>query len=371
MKILHIASFDGNIGDNASHIGFNTLLTEVMNDVYTIERLEIRKFYNNYTLSDKHRFDEDFVELANHYDLLFIGGGGFLDFDIKGSATGTTIGIGCEILEKIKIPMVISSIGCNPRNEIPEGNIEKFRRFLDCYLGSNNRHLAVRNDGSRDVLREVIGEKYYQAIPEVLDHGFFYNNDGSFYRPTPKEYILINTTSDQVQMKNRHIGTVNEDNYVSEMTKVIDHIIRDTEYDIVFAPHIYSDFKAIDALLKNLNDFHLRTRIVITPYVQGDQGCNQIFSAYRNSNLVLGMRFHANVCTIAMGNAGLGLGALDRIAGMYKSLNLDDQYITVDKPFEAELIKKIHSNINRSNTGAETLALKKVESKQYYQQVLN
>ncbi|MEO6497705.1 MAG: polysaccharide pyruvyl transferase family protein [Mucilaginibacter sp.] len=370
MKILHVASFDGNIGDNASHMGFRTLLSEVMDAEYSIEQLEIRKFYNNYSLPDKQRFDEDFASLANKYDLLFIGGGGFLDFDIKGSATGTTIGISPQVLDKIKVPVIISSIGSNPRNEIPEGNIEKFSAFLDSFLAGKNRHLAVRNDGSREVIREVIGEKYYNAIPEVLDHGFFYDNDGSLYRPTEKDYILINTTSDQVQMKNRGIGEVNESSYVAEMGTVLNHIIHETPYDIVFAPHIYSDFKAIDSLLKNVNDFHLRTRIVIAPYVQGNYGCNQIFSAYKNSSLVLGMRFHANVCTIAMGNAGIGLGALDRISGMYKSLGMDDQFVTVDQPFSDKLITAMGRSIITPGINTVKLAEKKARTTAYYRDIL-
>ncbi|RCH56651.1 hypothetical protein DJ568_01970 [Mucilaginibacter hurinus] len=372
MKILHVASFDGNIGDNASHIGFHSLLSRVMDEgTYSIEQLEIRKFYNNYTLPDKHRFDDDFATLANSYDLLFIGGGGFLDFDIKGSPTGTTIGISPSILDKIKVPVVISSIGCNPRNEIPEGNINKFKDFLDSYLGHSNRYLAVRNDGSREVIREVIGEHYYNAIPEVLDHGFFYDNDGSFYRPTEKDYILINTTSDQVQMKNRLLGEVDQDSYVDEMGKVISHIIDNTPYDIVFAPHIYSDYKAIDILLKNVNDFHLRTRIVVAPYVQGDYGCNQIFSAYKNSALVLGMRFHANVCTIAMNTPGIGLGALDRVSGLYRSLGMDGQFVTVDQPFSNELITGMGKYIKTPGINTTKLAEMKADMIDYYHKILN
>ncbi|RYY35716.1 MAG: polysaccharide pyruvyl transferase family protein [Sphingobacteriaceae bacterium] len=370
MKILHVASFDGNIGDNASHIGFRNIFSELLGGDFTVHQLEIRKFYNNYSLPDKQRFDEDFAKLANGYDLLFIGGGGFLDFDIKGSVTGTTIGMPPEVLDKLSVPVIISSIGSNPRNEIPEGNIEKYRAFLDAFLSKSNRYLAVRNDGSRQVIKEVIGEKYYQAIPEVLDHGFFYTNDGSFYKPTEREYILINTTSDQVQMKNRNIGTVNADNYIDEMGKVINHIINDTAYDLVFAPHIYSDFAAINSLVKNVNDFHMRTRVVITPYVQGNFGANQIFSAYKNSAIALGMRFHANVCTIAMNSVGIGLGALDRVAAMYNSMELNEQYVTVDKPFGDELISKIHGSIKSGDTGAEVLAQRQAETKAYYKQIL-
>lgn len=342
MKILHVASFDGNIGDNASHLGFASLLRQATNEEYVVDQLEMRRFYNNYSLANKCRFDSNFTEKANSYDLLVIGGGGFLDFDIKGSGTGTTIDLTKEVLDQLEVPVMITSIGSNPRNTIPEGNIEKFRSFLDAYLDSDNRFLAVRNDGSKQVLAELVGKQYHDAIPEVLDHGFFYENDGSYYRPCEQDYVLINTTVDQVQMKNRQIGTVDEALYLSEMSKVIDHIISETDYQIVFAPHIYSDYKAIDALLKNVNDFNVRTRIVITPYAQGNYGCNQIFSAYKNSSLVIGMRFHANVCSMGMDVPNIGLAVLDRVKCLYENMGVEEDLIIANKPFGEKLITRMH-----------------------------
>ena len=52
MKILHIASFRGNIGDNASHLGFYSILDQVIKN-YSVERIEMRKFYKNYNGDDK------------------------------------------------------------------------------------------------------------------------------------------------------------------------------------------------------------------------------------------------------------------------------------------------------------------------------
>ena len=48
MKILHIASFNGNIGDNAHHNGFRKNFSEIIGVRNLIwDELEIRKFYWN------------------------------------------------------------------------------------------------------------------------------------------------------------------------------------------------------------------------------------------------------------------------------------------------------------------------------------
>lgn len=76
-KILHVASFVGNIGDNASHMGLHNILKSIVKIPFTIDEMEIRRFYKNYNLPDKMMFDSQFVHLANCYDLLIIGGGWF------------------------------------------------------------------------------------------------------------------------------------------------------------------------------------------------------------------------------------------------------------------------------------------------------
>lgn len=338
MKILHLASFDGNIGDNASHMGFNRLMSEILPYRFTSEKLEIRKFYNNYSLPDRCYFDQDFSDKANQYDLLVIGGGGFLDFDIVNSVTGTTLNISERVLDSIKTPIFISSIGSNPRNNIPEDNIGKFRSFLDQFLARKNSFLAVRNDGSLQALRTLIGDKYADAIPQVLDHGFFYDNDGLSYRPTEKPYVLINTTKDQVSMARR---SMDEIAYVNEMRKVVTYLLEETDLDVVFAPHIFGDIAAISDLLSGIDDFYIRKRVSITPYTQGDWGCNQIFSAYKNANLVLGMRFHANVCSLAMNVPTMAIAALDRVCKVYEDLSLSSKVFTLDKLFSQALIEEV------------------------------
>jgi polysaccharide pyruvyl transferase WcaK-like protein len=343
MKILHLASHMGNIGDNASHIGFRKILSSITQEPIYIDQLEIRRFYNSYSLPDKLSFDKEFASLANSYDLLVMGGGGFLDFWVEGSVTGTTLNIPETILDQITTPIFIVSMGCIPHKQIPEGNTEKFRKFLDALLNKKNTLVAVRNDGSSQVLKDIIGKKYFDQIPEVLDHGFFYENNGALYMPCEAPYVLINTTADQVKMLNRRTGTVDEEMFTDEMKNVIHHIIHRTDLSIVFAPHIYADYKAIDLLVNHIDNFQLRSRVIVTPHVQGDFGCNQIFSAYKNSTFTIGMRFHANVCSLAMEVPVFGIAALDRVSSVYESVNLPELALPVDENFSTRAIQLIDS----------------------------
>lgn len=336
-RILHLASFMGNIGDNASHLGLNNILNTIFDSFPKIKRLEIRRFYKNYQLPDKLFFDDNFVNMTNNYDLIIIGGGGFLDYWIENSKTGTTLDISENIFLKIKTPILISSVGSHPHQDIPDGNIEKFEKFLNLILNKDNVSLALRNDGSKVVINNLFGTKYNELIPEVLDNAFFFKPESIGFLISDKKYILLNIAMDQVQMKNMVVGTVNYNFYLFELLKFIKKVIAESDLNIVFAPHIFSDYLAIQELLSGLNNFHIRKRIIISPYVQGDFGCNLIFNLYRKAEFIIGMRFHANVCSMAMEKKSLGLAALDRVAYLYENMGNEDSLVLLNEPFSEKL----------------------------------
>lgn len=338
MKVLHIASFYGNIGDNASHIGFRNIL-KALGISATIDQMEIRRFYKNYSLPDKQGFDESFVVIANQYDLVVFGGGGFLDFWVPNSETGTTIDISLELFDKLNVPVLFTSIGCIPHKEVPEGNVEKFTRFINAILEKKNAEIAVRNDGSKTILESVLGEKIAAKIPQILDNGFFYQPQRKYSRIVDGKYIAINVTKDQLLMKNQTIGEVNTEHFNQELRKYIDLIISHSDLKIVFIPHIFSDIEAIQYAIKGINDFIIRTRVAIAPYIQGDYGSDYLMSVYEGAEYVVGMRFHANVCSLTQGKPIAGLAALDRIKYMCKSVGAENYVVDVNSDFAQSLFE--------------------------------
>lgn len=345
MKILHVASFIGNIGDNASHMGLYKILNKYFIN-YEIEKVEIRKFYKNYKHSDKMFFDKEFIEYVNNFDLMIIGGGGFLDYWVEGSKTGTTIDIAPNLLSLIKIPTLITSVGCIPHKNVPPGNIEKFRRFLDEVNLCDNILISVRNDGSVKSLIDNIGSKYLNNISEVLDNGFFYDSKVKDKILSEDKYIAINITEDQIKMKSEIRDEIDKDKYLKSLSKVVNYICNDLNMGVVFVPHIYSDIKAVSELIDYLDKFLVRKYLSVAPYMQGDKAANKIFSIYKKSELVIGTRFHSNVCSLSMGVPTIGIAALDRVIHMYDSIGLKNNIVMIDGEMSENLISKIDKIIN-------------------------
>jgi len=340
LRILHVASFVGNIGDNASHLGLQEILADYFNH-FDVEQLEIRKFYKNYKHKDNQHFDSTFIEYANQFDMLVIGGGGFLDYWLEGSATGTTIDMEPELVTHIKVPTLICSVGCMPHKTIPLGNVEKFRRFLDAVMLNPKVRIVVRNDGSVSSLKNEIGVKYLPHIPEVLDNGFFFDTQTANPLSMVQGYISINVTNDQLQMISNSRGDIDKKIYLTALAQVVTHITQVLKIRVVFVPHIYTDLKAITEVLSLLDDFIIREYVSVAPCLQYDEGARAVFSIYKNSRLVIGSRFHANVCSLAMGVPTLGLVAPDRVKYIYDQLGLPNSYVLLGYDFADDLIEKI------------------------------
>lgn len=362
MKILHIASFIGNIGDNASHNGFYNILNEILKS-FTIEKVEIRRFYKNYNKSDKMFFDEKLISYINEFDVCFIGGGGFLDYWVENSQTGTTIDISPEILNYIRTPTLFTSIGSNPHKKIPPNNLEKFKYFLDKAIQNNKIHFAFRNDGSMDTIKNNFGVKYLDNFTEILDHGFFYKNDNLCKRILNEKYVAINITEDQIDMLKAKNIELDIENYYNQLKIIIEYIVENLKLSIILVPHIYSDLHAITKLFNVLNDDLIRNNITVGQCMQGFSGADHSFSIYKNSEFVIGTRFHTNVCSLAQGKPTIGLVALDRISYLYNFFGIGNNAIKLEKDFSKKVISSLE---NLKSLNQNILTEKKQKTKLFY-----
>jgi len=340
-RILHVASFIGNIGDNASHCGFYSILKDALGLDFTVERIEIRKFYKNYRGPDRGYFDLDFVRKANRFDLLVIGGGGFLDYWLPDSATGTTIDIDPPTLDALRVPLLITSIGCYPHKKVPDDNVRRLEQFLDRISDRARSTIAFRNDGSLENIRREYGGKYDGIFPEILDNGFFFEPKLKGSLLNGRDYIAINMSDDQLDMLSAEHGVIEKAIYYDQISSLVKTLCDRYAKHIVLIPHIHNDLKAIHHILERQDDFLTRKNISVAPCIQGVEGANLAFSIYRESALVIASRFHANVCSLALNAKTIGIAALDRVSHLYQSLNMKDSVVQPTPEFQQTIIEKI------------------------------
>lgn len=357
MNILHIASFVGNIGDNANHKGLRSCLERAFPDrcpQYT--ELEIRKCYRIYTGADRWAFDEQFVELANAHDLIVIGGGNFFEPWLTESASGTTIDLSLDVLDQIQSPLVFFGVGFDTYKSCPNACLARFLTFSEYLQQRSNTLLSFRNDGSFDNYVSSYGAQAAHNILTVPDGAFFYQPSddlGLIDASGSEEYWGINVASDMKDV--RFPGgekSLTWEQFLDKYAEFLSTALQERDtLRLIFFPHIYKDLSAIGELLDRIDDRFCRDRIVVAPYLYGWEGADKLFGLYDTCALVMGMRFHTNVCAMAMDIPAIGLSSSPKLFDLYADLNLSRRCIDVkNRAFVAplkELISSIESNALR------------------------
>ena len=331
MKILHVASFCGNIGDIANHHGFRGWFEPLLYEKIEWYEFEIRDVYRKTSA-----FDEHFVFLANQVDLVVVGGGNFFEMWVDSSPTGTSISIEKDYLDKIQTPIFFNALGVDDAMGASESNIYKFNNFFRTIINSNQFLVSVRNDGALEVLKEhIYDHTMLRRVIYLPDGGFFTKfttrnaiNSGRGY-----PVIGINLAGDMLDTRfPGGSGIHNYESFLDEFIRLIGKIWKKwPEVRFVFFPHIYSDVKVFADLMSLLPDILRRNHIRMAAYDANSTADNTIFSEYVECNTVLSMRFHANVVAIANNVPSIGLYSYKQIRCLFAELQLEKYLVDVKK----------------------------------------
>ena len=341
MKVLHLASFNGNIGDNANHSGFRPWLESMLGVNVIWTDLEIREFYWK-----EKRFDDSFVNFVSDFDLLVIGGGNYFELWVEHSATGTSIDIPPEFFEKIKVPIFFNALGCDEGQGVTTKSVANFTKFLELLVSKPQYLVTVRNDGAMKTLRKHVPEILADKVFVIPDGGFFveYMKTNAMYLTNSNKRIGINLASDMAEIRFKNFGENNGyESFCNEFATMLENLAKkDPEIHYFFFSHIFRDLTIISDIISRLSDRLRRTRVSTAPYLSGADGAKHIFGLYQQCNLFLGMRFHSNVCAIAMGIPTIGLCNYPQINSLYEEVNYPNGSISVREPgFSNSLIKTI------------------------------
>lgn len=323
LRVLHLASFAGNIGDLANHAGARRMLAERLDFALEFSDLEIREFYWR-----QRSFDDAFVDHANGFDLLIIGGGNYFELWVDHSATGTSIDITAERLARLTVPTVFFALGVDTGQGYSAQSAQRFSAFMATVLGRSDMFVCVRNDGSSRALREVLGEETAGRILTMPDGGFFADPAGCRPMQGDSGRICINIAGDMLERRfDRGLTT---ESFLHELADACRELMDALPaLRINLMPHIWRDSALIAQLLPLIPDPYLRRRVAVDCLEPNEVGLAGFLQSYRSSDLVLGMRFHANVCPIGMGVPARGLLNYPQVGRLYEEVDLQDRLVDV------------------------------------------
>jgi len=339
MKVLHLASFNGNIGDNAHHQGFRSGFEAVFGKVDWFQK-EIRRFYNSWGLE---AFDQKFCDEVNQYDALVIGGGNFFEVCHDYSETGCTINLNKQTIEAIKIPVFFNALGFDIHKGANKENLAKFHSFMKEICERNDFLVTFRNDGSVENYESVYG-KLDSNIYKIPDGGFFVESNRSHAIEAQKKTIGINLASDMINLR---LLQHTYDEFLNILASVYIKLVKEQGIVLRFFPHILSDYKIISDLLDLFDDHLIKYSVEIMPYLTGQGREQEIFSSYAECEVVTGMRFHTNVCAFGMGIKTVPLVTYPKIKHIFTDIGHDDMLVDVNGiGFELSYFNKLNESVN-------------------------
>ena len=381
LKILQLAAYQSNIGDNANISGMRASFADYFSDYeLSFSDWDIVNF--SWSMTD---FSDDTIDFINSFDLFIIGGGGFLEI-IPGADTwtGTRVNIPKEIFERIRVPLVFFAVGIDTVRADLDGRpvereIEKFNDFVEFISGLDRALLSTRHDGSLDVIERLIGKSGADKFMLVPDGGFYATKTDMCHPEiaADKINIAINFGGDLVDARyqadysaspvsNNPLNLTRPKDY--EAPSYLDHrgyskflisfanVIRSLSFDLknvnfILTPHIYRDLEPHFHLLSVTGFPYCRREMTCAAYVHGFSGKDYVMDLYSKCDLTIGMRFHANVCPIGLGTPSIGLGTFPMIGNLYRSLELNDRFIqaSAGSKFEDDLYRSVISSLDNSD----------------------
>lgn len=362
MKILHIASFHGNIGDNANHKGFRKLLSDRLKSQIEFFEVEIRDFYSERGISSFN--DKSFIQKCNKHDLVIIGGGNYFEINWEYSSTGTTIDITNKSLEMIKPPILFNLLGFDDYKGTSESNILKFESFLRNIIPNEKYFVSLRNDGSIDNFKRLISREFHHKIIEAPDGAFNVNYD--LVRPPfisiKRKYIGLNIVKDFIEI--RYNSVKHYKKFIIELKEVIEKFLENhPNHDIIMFSHVPKDIQAISDFITNFNDQFLRKRIIIAPFLSGPQSDEYVFGMYNVCDLIIGMRFHSNVVAVSQNIPTIALSSFKKINKLYEGLDLKSNVLNIS---EANFKNNLEDMLNTINLEKVTEKLTSINRKIYF-----
>jgi len=349
IKILHVASFNGNIGDVLSHVGLYDLLeTEFGISQDYISQLDIRRFYKNATI-DALKFDSDCAANFNNYDFIIIGGGGFLKQAFKNSVSGNTFDFEDQFLSKLKSRILFFSIGgINPFETVNMDAYIKTEKFIEHLYTDPRFEFLFRMDGSayNSEFLNTLLMKNPSSVKQIFD-GAYLNKKKK--HSSISNSVVINIGYDQALESN--LG-------INEITKRTSEIIvrlyqEDSSIMFEFAPHTYYDLEAFSALCKFLPEIIKRNNLKCLQTFTHSSDLKNIILSYGSARLVLTGRFHSAAFAFLFNGNFLPLYDFNRTQYQLKAIGLYKLEVTTSE----DAIKAFNYGTKKLNINSQCIKL--------------
>jgi polysaccharide pyruvyl transferase WcaK-like protein len=279
--------------------------------------------WDDITFSDS-KFDNSFFKLVNSCDLLWVVGAVMFNDRSEHTNGGSRFNLNIAELQQIVKPVVLGGVSYRSWQPIKH-NIKALKDSVEYLNLSNNCLLGVRNDGTKNWLKEMLGNQHLN-LSEFPDPGFF--SLDKFKKISHSKFrrgMIISLNNEDADPRYKDGRSL--DYLIEAVRKVCIEFWSKYNEPIGLAPHSFEDYELLIKLAEKFPKKYLHQSVYILPLLSGINAKN-FYKFYTNPRFVIASRVHAMSPSIGFGNKTLVLSSQARMIEYLKELEISD--ISVD-----------------------------------------
>jgi hypothetical protein len=267
-------------------------------------------------------FGDNFYEKVNNSDLLWIVGAVTFNGREEHTRGGCRFNLNSSDLDRIRVPIVFGGVSYRFWNTHAYPNSQQLRNLLTSLSCREKCLVGVRNDGTREWIRDIIGISS-NAIVEFPDPGLFAVKPRKI---DEKEIQGIVVSLNNEDSDSRFKSEKERENLILSIANACKSFWEIHDEYVSFAPHSFEDYELFGELTKLLPKKFLHQRVNVFPIAPSNE-TKHFYELYAKARAVIATRVHAMSPSIGMQIPTLVVSSQDRLRNYMKNLELQDYFI--------------------------------------------
>jgi polysaccharide pyruvyl transferase WcaK-like protein len=322
IRLIHLANYGStNIGNGALIQGTERVVSED----FPCDVEWIPAAWDDYTFGHA-TFDQQFVDLVNSHDGLWVNGAVALNGREYLRHTGSRLDLPLELWPEIRKPVIVHGISHRHWKGQTYHHLAQLRALVDHLTTHPLRRMAVRNDGTHAWLVNLLNLNAAQAakIKTIPDPALFVVPDSSRSYPelsADRPNILISLNDEDTET--RYPDSEARGRIIRGLAKTAQALHDEWNTRIVLVPHYFDDFRMLSDFIETCSPAFAHQQVVSTGLLKVD-AAGEFYGRYAQADLAISMRVHSMSPAIGMGVPVVPLVSQDRMWSFLREADLAD-----------------------------------------------
>jgi len=333
LKISHLTNLRSpNVGNAALTLGSERTLVQDLSQRISFERIA----WDDYTF-DRKSFQTDFLSEIEGTDALLVAGAVTFNGREDFREAGMRFNLSISQMKRINMPIIF--YGCSYRywSSKPYPNARMLCDALNFLCDDDKNLIAVRNDGTQEWLKNIVGFKH-DNLRVIPDPGLFIRYDANRIQDYGVPYICVSMNNED--SASRFQVTEQKEKFVFNFGAILNYILDNFSHDIYLVPHSFEDLSLIESVTRQISpgNLHQRVRVLGLPRFEDAES---IYEVYNNSSLVIASRVHSMSPALGMKVPVIVVTTQDRLTFFMREMGLGQLVIDYSDEYLVHNLKEL------------------------------